>query len=172
MNTCPQIQTLRCKLDNISCDDILVLQQIFNDDITRRYLQELNDLVSSEEGIKIFIDSFNRYAYTNEGFLWGIYLDERILVGFIAIMDISYEPTLFYAMHPVYRSQGIMKECVAQVLNYISENRICSSIRSEVYKDNYVSIKLLSSIGFEQTGFDEQKLFLHRCLNFPVNDRI
>lgn len=171
MNLFPKIHTQRCRLDNISCDDIFILQQIFNDDETKQYLQELNDLVSTEEGVKIFIDSFNRYADNNEGFLWGIYLDCK-LVGFIAIMDISYNPTLFYAVHPNYRSQGIMKECATQVLNYISEKNICGCIQSEVYKRNYISIRLLESIGFEKTGCNKQKIFLYRRFRCTVNDRI
>lgn len=55
-----------------------------------------------------------------------------------------------------------MEECATQVLNYLSKINICSHIRSQVYKDNYVSIRLLESIGFEKTGIDEQKIFLHR----------
>ena len=163
MKSFPTLQTLRCRLERIGSTDISILQQIFNDGLTRVYLNELNDLVSSKDGIRIFIDSFDRYAGNGEGFLWGIFLNVK-LVGFIALMDITYSPSLFYAMHPEHRSQGIMKECVTQVLNYISEINICSYVKSEVYKQNTVSIRLLESIGFEKTGFDEQKIFFSRSL--------
>lgn len=159
MTSVPTMQTLRCKLESIGFDDISTLRQIFNDDATKQYLRELNDLTSTEENLTIFINSFDRYAYNNQGFLWGVKFDSK-LVGFIAIMDIPDYPTLFYAIHPSYRSQGIMKECATQVINYLSEKNICSCIHSEVYKDNYISIKLLESIGFEKIDSDEQKIFL------------
>lgn len=163
MNSVPTILTLRCKLERIGFDDISILRQIFNDDSTKQYLQELNDLTSTEEDLKIFIDSFDRYAYNNQGFLWGIKFDCKLL-GFVAIMDIPDYPTLFYAIHPSFRSQGIMKECTTQVINYLSEKNICNCIHSEVYKDNYISIKLLESIGFEKTDSNDQKIFLYRRL--------
>ncbi|WP_106832044.1 GNAT family N-acetyltransferase [Parabacteroides pacaensis] len=161
MNPYPELQTLRYRLGHIDCKDVSILQEIFDDDQTKQYLPELNDLVSSEEGIKIFLDSFDKYADCDEGFLWGIYLKSKLL-GFIAVMDIPYKPTLFYALHSSYRSQGIMKEGVTQVMNYLSEFNKCSCILSEVYKDNIASIKLLGSLGFENTGFDEQKIFFSR----------
>jgi len=165
MNTFPIIQTRRCILDCINSDDIPILQQIFNDDLTKHYLQELNDLVSSEDGIKQFLYSFSCYITRNEGILWGIYFDSK-LVGFIAIMDIPDNPTLFYAMHPDYRSQGIMKECIVEVVNFISENLRCDFIQSEVYKDNVVSIDLLQSVNFGIVGSNENKVFLRKTMKY------
>ena len=74
MNAYPKIQTHRCVLSCINNTDIPILRQIFDDDATKRYLRELNDLVSSEDGIKQFLYSFSCYVTRNEGFLWGIYL--------------------------------------------------------------------------------------------------
>lgn len=159
MNRLPKIKTQRCILDGIKNEDLSILQQIFHDDATKRQLRELNDLVSSEEGIKQFISSFSCYISCNEGFLWGIYLDSK-LVGFIGIMDMSINPTLFYAMHPDYRSQGIMKECIMEVMNFISKSACCNFMQSEVYKDNFISIHLLLSVNFEIISSDIDKVFL------------
>ena len=101
--------------------DLPILCQIFYYDATNRYLRELNDLVSSEDGIKQFLYSFSCYVTRNEGFLWWINLNAN-LVGFIAMMDIPDKPTLFYAMHPAYRSQGIMKECILEAVSFILKN--------------------------------------------------
>ena len=44
MNAYPKIQTHRCVLSCINNTDIPILRQIFDDDATKRYLRELNDL--------------------------------------------------------------------------------------------------------------------------------
>lgn len=159
MNKSLKMKTKRCILNDIKSEDLSVLQQIFHDDTTKYHLRELNDLVSSEEGIKQFIFSFDYYKFRNEGFLWGIYLDSK-LSGFIGIMDIPFNPTLFYAMHPDYRSQGIMKECIIEVVKFISKNTCCDFIQSEVYKDNSISIHLLQMANFEIIGSNRDKVFL------------
>ena len=85
-------------------------------------------------------------------------------MGFIAIMDIPDKPTLFYAMHPAYRSQGIMKECILEAVSFILKNLSCDFIQSEVYKDNVISIKLLQSANFEIIGSDKNKVRLKRMI--------
>ena len=138
MNAYPKIQTHRCVLSCINNTDIPILRQIFDDDATKRYLRELNDLVSSEDGIKQFLYSFSCY--------------------------VPDKPTLFYAMHPAYRSQGIMKECILEAVSFILKNLSCDFIQSEVYKDNVISIKLLQSANFEIIGSDKNKVFLKRMI--------
>lgn len=163
MNRLPEISTQRCVLTGIKNEDYPILQQIFYDDVTSCQLQELNDWVSSEEGVKQFVFTFNNCVSRNEGFLWGIYLDS-ILVGFIAIMDIPIHPTLFYAMHPDYRLQGIMKECIVEVMNFISKSACCNFVQSEVYKGNSISIHLLQSVNFEIIDSDRDKVLLKRVI--------
>lgn len=155
----PKIKTYRCVLNCISNADIPILQQIFDDEATKCYLRELNELISSKEGIRKFLDSFNCYVNRNEGILWGIYLNSK-LVGFIAIMDMPDNPTLFYAMHPDYRLQGIMKECIIEVTNFISKQIYCNFLQTEVYKDNDISINILQSADFKIIDFNDNKVFL------------
>lgn len=155
----PKIKTYRCILNCISNADIPILQEIFDDEATKYYLRELNELVSSKDGIKQFLASFSCYVNRNEGILWGIYLNSK-LVGFIAIMDMPDNPTLFYAMHPDYRLQGIMKECIIEVTNFISKQIYCNSLQTEVYKDNDISINILQSADFKIIDFNDNKVFL------------
>ena len=155
----PKIKTYRCILNCISNADIPILQEIFDDEATKYYLRELNELVSSKDGIRQFLKSFSCYVNRNEGILWGIYLNSK-LVGFIAIMDMPDNPTLFYAMHPDYRLQGIMKECIIEVTNFISKQTYCNFLQTEVYKDNDISINILQSADFKITDFNDNKVFL------------
>ena len=155
----PKIKTYRCILNCISNADIPILQEIFDDEATKYYLRELNELVVSKDGIRQFLDSFSCYVNRNEGILWGIYLNSK-LVGFIAIMDMPDNPTLFYAMHSDYRLQGIMKECIIEATNFISKQTYCNFLQTEVYKDNDISINILQSADFKIIDFNDNKVFL------------
>ena len=149
MNTVPELHTLRCVLKEITQADIPVLRQIVDDELFQSFLPELYSLVKTPEGLQQFLYSFDTYLTKNEGFLWGIRKDET-LIGFVAIMDLSYEPVLFYAIHPVYRNMGYAKEVVAEVVAHyktISKN----PLHTEVLKENIASHVILYSCGFRHT---------------------
>ena len=161
MKNSPLIQTSRCVLKTIDENSTPILQQIFNDETTKQFLSELNDLVCNTEGLRQLLKSFSCYTEENTGFLWGInYKNE--LIGFIAIMDIPDNTTLFYAMHPNYRLQGLMKECIKEVVVYIIKTGLCDFIQSEVDIDNLISINILESSGFGIVGYDGNKVLFKR----------
>lgn len=164
MNTFPKITTSRCELDRICRKDIPILQSILCDDITGKYFPELYDFTTSEDDMKQLLSSFDNLFVRKEGILWGIFLMNE-LIGFIAVMDIPDYSTLLYAMHPAHRSKGYMCECITAVIDYISRNKICDYLRSEVYGGNIASIKLLQAANFEIVERNEQKVFFKRVLN-------
>lgn len=148
-------------LNRITEKDISVLQEIFNDQLTEKYLPELYELVGASNGIPRFVSAFDFYWTKHEGILLGIRYNEN-LIGFIAIMDLSENPALFYAMHPDYRHMGYMGECLYKVIDVLCQKGICNHIRSEVYRDNIASINLLKAANFEITGSNVRKLFLFK----------
>ena len=157
MKTFPNIVTPRCRLSRITDADIVCLQEIFDDGLTRKFLVELYELINQEDGVLKFISVFEHYRKIDEGILWGIRL-ERVLIGFIGVMDLSENPTVFYAMHPSYRSQGYMKEGLEYVISFLSAADICTYMYSNVHNDNYSSIGLLESLDFERFELSEQKV--------------
>lgn len=142
----PIIQTNRCSLSAVSRNDIPVLLQIVNDAETRRFMPDFCEVFHTVDSLNTFIDSFDHYSHGNQGFLWGIRLQEN-LIGFIGIMDIPDSCTLFYAMHPGYRKYGYLKESLTEVIRFINDNDLCPTIHSEVFADNYISQKVLTEMG-------------------------
>lgn len=122
--------------------DISILQDIIDDNLTRHFLPELSQ-VSAQR----LFGFFTFYRDIDEGLLWALRNIDKKLVGFIAIMDISTHPTLFYAMHPDFRGQGIMKEAVQEISRYVS-TRLFGILYSEVMPMNVVSQHILLSTGF------------------------
>lgn len=159
MTELPVLKSPRCVLNCITEDDIPVMRQIFDDELTRRFLSELWTLVETDEGIKQMLTSFNILMKQNEGLIWGVRLDGN-LIAFVAFMDLSCNPTVIYAIHPTYRSKGYMKESVVRSVQYVLESKMCGSIQTEIHDDNVASAKLLQSIGFNIVNNDGTKIFL------------
>ena len=154
----PILYTKRCRLDRITLHDVDMLRDIVEDFQFRLFLPELYELVHNVDGMHKFLSSFDAYAQNGDGFLWGIW-KQSYLIGFVAIMDMSYEPTIFYAMHHDYRDKGYTKEAVAEVVAYyktISK----SSLYTEVYQSNVPSLSILASCGFQVVGTKDNKFLL------------
>lgn len=144
------------ELSPIHQGDGAALISIMVDVETRRFLPQLCNLFDEINGFPILIHSFEQYQKDGTGFLLGIRRDYDLL-GFIAIMDIPQCPSIFYAMHPKYRGKGIMKECVKEVLEYLSINKMCSYVQTYVSPDNERSQNLLFKLGFERTEKSQEK---------------
>lgn len=168
MTSVPILHTDRCTLSTVTQSDIPVLRQILDDSETQRFLPELCKEFRTTESLQKFVASFGKYLAQNEGILWGIRKDNT-LIGFIAIMDIMTNPTLFYAMHPKHRNNGYMKECLAKVVDYVQEVNHCDRLQTEVYNENVASGKLLTDIGFQKYNDDEQKAYYGKNISTDIN---
>lgn len=161
MTDLPVLKSPRCVLNRITEEDIPVMRQIFNDKLTRKYLSELWTLVKTDEGIKQMLSSFYTFMEQDEGMIWGVRLNGD-MIGFVAFMDLPFNPTVIYAMHPTYRSRGYMKESVALTVQYVLGFGLCSYMQTEVHNDNVTSVGLLQSIGFDVVSKDELKTYLKK----------
>lgn len=154
----PILYTKRCRLDRITLHDEGMLRDIVEDVQFRLFLPELYELMHNFDGMHRFLNSFDTYAQNGDGFLWGIW-KQSYLIGFVAIIDMSYEPTIFYAMHRDYRDKGYTKEAVAEVVAYYkSISKI--PLNTEVYSSNFPSLSILASCGFQVTGDKGSKILL------------
>ena len=161
MKIVPVLHTMRCVMTEVTQDDIPFLRIIVEDDLFQKYIPELYEVVSKAEGLVQFINSLNMYVHKNEGFLWGIRKDNH-LIGFIAIIDLSCDPTLMYAMHPAYRNQGYTKECVMKAVSFYSTISK-TKLQTEVYQDNIASLSILKACGFKKTNCIGNKYVLSQC---------
>lgn len=161
MKDFPVLHTQRCVLNRITDEDIPVMRQIFKDVLTQKYLPELRSLVRTDKGIRQILQSFDFYLSKDEGVIWAIRLSDA-LIGFVAIMDLSSKPTVFYALHPDFRKNGYMQESVAMSVQYILEKGLNYYVQTEVHNENMNSINLLQSIGFRVVKKTKCKTFLQK----------
>ena len=159
MKAVPTLHTDRCTLSAVIQSDIPVLRQILDDSETQRFLPELCEEFQTAESLQQFVESFDKLQLHDEGILWGIRKD-NVFIGFIAIMDITTNPTLFYAMHPHYRNQGYAKETLADAVKDFKKEHPNRALHTEVYKNNHASIAILQSCGFVFSGKENEKIML------------
>ena len=162
MNTFPEIITKCSVLTHMSEDELCVLKEIFDDAETKRFLSEIYELLDTPDGLQNFVATFDFYTQNDEGYLWGVKHSDE-LVGFVAVMDLSYIPTLFYATHPNHRSKGYMKNALYAVLDYLSSKAI-RMISTDVYKENSISITILQQLGFCVCKEDDKKVYMSKAL--------
>ena len=163
MNPFPEINTRHCALARISESELDILKEIFDDADTRRFLPELYELLDSPDGLQNFIATFVYYSQNDDGYLWGIKHSDEF-VGFIAVMDISDDPALFYATHPNHRFRGYMKDALQSVLGYLSNQKAVRTISTDVYKGNNISINILQQLGFCVCREDDKKVYMSKVL--------
>ena len=158
--TVPTLQSEHCILNEIEENDISTLRTIFSDADTQRYLPDLCDIAQTDDGIKQILRSFRTYLSKNEGILWGIRKHDT-LIGFVATMDLSTNPTIFFAMHPKYRNQGYMQESVRLATQYVCDAKLTNELHTEVDVNNIASQKVLEQCGYKAK--EKQKLRYLYC---------
>lgn len=163
MNLFPEIMTKHSALTRISENALGLLKDIFDDAETRRFLPELYELIDSPDGLQNFVTTFDNYTQNGEGYLWGIKHSDEF-VGFVAVMDLSDAPVLFYAMHPNHRSKGYMKDALCGAIDYLSYKRAIRTISTDVYKENSISTNLLQQLGFCVCKEDDKKVYMSKAL--------
>ena len=163
MNPFPEINTRHSALARISESELDILKEIFDDVETRRFLSELYELLDSSNGIQKFVSTFDLYTQNDEGYLWGVKHCDK-LVAFVAVMDFSDIPVLFYATHPNHRSRGYMKDALQSVLGYLSNQKVVRTISTDVYKENNISINILQQLGFCVCREDDKKVYMSKVL--------
>ena len=163
MNPFPEINARHSVLTRISEDALGLLKEIFDDADTRRFLPELYELLDSSDGLQNFVTTFDYYTQNDEGYLWGIKHSDEF-VGFIAVMDLSDDPALFYATHPNHRSRGYMKDALQSALGYLSNQKAVRTISTDVYTGNNISINILQQLGFCVCREDDKKVYMSKVL--------
>ena len=143
----PTLKTRRLKLTEVTDKDCLKLTEIINDKETNLFLPELIGICDAPKGVQNMVNTFKKYQNQGEGYLWGLRLD-KALIGFVGVIDLSYKPSIFYALHPKARHKGYMQESVLAIMNYLFRNNMCNQLSTEVKSGNTPSIKLLEKVGF------------------------
>jgi len=117
----------------------------------KKYLNYLRNLASEKNQIIASFSNALTYSTAIDGFVSRV---DGQLIGNVNISPYQNgsERTLFIsnvAVHPDFRSQGVAKKLLQQVINYASQSHF-SSLWLQVRKENEIAMHIYSSIGFEE----------------------
>lgn len=159
MRTVPALKTTRCELTQIKEGDFDNLYLMVKDRDVKKFLPEFYEIMESKSDFLSIMESFAVLWDKGISVLWGIYLNHE-LIGFIGLLDIPINATLFYSIEKGARSQGFAKETVKSVLSFVFNSGLTDEILTEVYTDNIASIRVLINNGFvEFSRSDDKALF-------------
>ena len=135
--------------------DIDALYEIYDDDETRKYVEDLyEDRKAEERYLRDYID--NQYRFHEYG-LWALTLkDTGELIGRAGIgIREGYDiPELGYVIGKKYRRMGYAAEALAAIISYGREELGLFEYMAFTSRKNTPSVRLLEKLGFSRSGKD------------------
>ena len=158
----PEIQTPRLLLRRLKKNDAEEIFGLRSDAQTMRYIGK--DLAVSLSDAVQFIGNINESLITNNGILWAIESKEfpGKLIGYIGhwrLIKEHYRAEVGYMLYRDYWRKGIMKEALAEVVDYGFNEMKLHSIEARINPQNLASAGLLESNGFVREAYLKEDFF-------------
>ena len=157
------IATERLVLRRVNSDDWKAIQRIWKDEADLPFAQYDNIKELDDISVSNRIARWGREANQNEHIFFAVCLQEEI-IGYISSnrCDDAYE--IGYCFHSNYHGKGYAKESLSFVISYLQDIGARRLIAGTAIK-NIPSIRLLNSLGFEQTGSEKVSFYKDNCGN-------
>ena len=166
---------MKLKYTSVLQTERLCLQEIRNED-----LDSLFELLTNEEvGKTYMVPTFScreeatsllarlqALSRSDERFVYGIYLNDR-LIGMINDVDVSgSEIELGYAIHPAYHNRGYATEALAAAMQALFAQGI-TAVKAGAFEENLASMRVMEKCGMlctEEVEYVEYRGKRQRCI--------
>lgn len=167
----PTIESSELVLSSIRKCDIDILHNIMTDWNVKRFMPDFYEIIKIRKDFISVLKSFYTLWQKREAALWGIYRKDN-LIGFVGLMDIITNATIFYSIDKDNRGLGLAKQSVSIVIDYVEKSNLSDIIHSHVAQDNIASIKVLQHNGFIERERKENIItFTNELKIFTLKDR-
>lgn len=162
-NPFPELATERLILRRITADDTNEIFRLRSDEQVMKYIDK--ERAASLKDAEIFFNLINDSANANTGITWAIALkqspDKMIgSIGFWRLIKEHYRAEIGYMLHPDFWKKGIMKEALAEVIDFGFNEMKLHSIEAQINTGNTASAHILESVGFiKEAHFKENYFF-------------
>ena len=158
------IKTDRLSLHSIrDCDRDSLIELLKNEEIGKTFM--VPDFKSKEQEDRMF-DHFKRLSDSDERFVYGIYLEGK-LIGFINDVDITDSSVeLGYVIHPSHSGKGYMTEALKAAISEIFESGF-NAVKAGAFEGNRASMRVMEKSGMILSGEEESVEYrgkTHRCI--------
>lgn len=152
------LETERCRLREMTLQDLERLYEIYQDAAMTRYMENLYEDKAEE---RTYTEHYIKYIYEFYGY--GIWIIEEkesgIIIGRAGIEPKEDRKELGYMIALPWQRQGYAYEVCAAILEYAWKEIGCNRIYSSVRPDNTASVRLLEKLGFHKVrGADAEGL--------------
>ena len=165
-NNTPMIVTERLTLEFIKdrdLDDLIGLLK--NEEVGQTFMTP--DLASREAEVKMF-ERFKALSESDERFVYGIYLDGK-MIGFINDVEIdNYEVEVGYVIHPEHKNNGYATEALCAAMEELFASG-CFMVKAGAFEENPASMCVMQKAGMHllpQEDEIEYRGKLHRCIYY------
>ncbi len=146
-------------LRQLSIDDEQAIFALRTDPKVNQYLDR-QPCSSNEEALN-FINKINAHIEKGDVYYWAITLTAtKKLVGTICLFDFSNENgscEIGYELMPQYQGQGIMKEAIEAVINYVFDVLKLKKILALTHYQNQASTNVLLKFNFVKSSTPDQE---------------
>jgi RimJ/RimL family protein N-acetyltransferase len=160
----PRIVTQRLCLRQISPEDREEMFALLtNEEVSRTYM--IPEFQSEEEINRLF-EVFQRLSRSEDRFVYGISLDDR-LIGFLNDVEVREgDVELGYVIHPDQKGRGFATEALGAAMAELFDAGF-STVRAGAFEENRASMRVMEKCGMALTGEEEQIEYrgkMRRCI--------
>lgn len=170
-NYAPVIKTERLCLQALrdeDAEDMLAL--LTNEDVGKTYM--VPTFESREDAVRTF-ERLQTLSLSEERFVYGIYLEDR-LIGMINEVDVNdTEIELGYVIHPTWHNQGYATEVLNKAMQTLFAQGY-SVVKAGAFEENAASIRVMEKSGMTRTAQEEYVEYRgkrHRCVCYQRENR-
>lgn len=168
VKTTPVINTARLCLHAFLDEDAeTMIALLTNSEVIKTYM--VPDFRSSAEEVKLF-ERFKELSVSDERFVYGIYLEEK-LIGFINDVEIKEtEIELGYVIDPSYKNQGFATEVLAAAIKELFAAGF-SVVKTGAFEENAASMRVMEKCGMLRLEQEEEIRYrgkVHRCFIYEI----
>ena len=158
------IKTERLSLHSIGDSDRdSLIELLKNEEIGKTFM--VPDFKSQEQEDRMF-ETFKRLSVSDERFVYGIYLDDK-LIGFINDVDITDSAVeVGYVIHPSESGKGYMTETLKAAVSEIFDSGF-TTVKASAFVGNEASMRVMEKCGMVLSGEEESVEYrgeIHRCI--------
>ena len=151
------IKTERLSIRRIRADDWKAIQAIWTDEANSLYAEydKPNDL--DDRSVSRRIEKWASFADSDEHMFFAVCLQAAV-IGYAAFNKRESSFEMGYCFHSDYHGKGYARESISALLGVLKEKRTVR-ITAGTALNNTPSVRLLTSLGFIQTGTEEVSFY-------------
>jgi [ribosomal protein S5]-alanine N-acetyltransferase len=134
-NPFPQLSTERLILRRITTDDVNEIFSLRSNEQAMKYIDR--ERAASIKDAEMFFNLINDSANANNGITWAIAFKQsphKMIgnIGFWRLIKEHYRAEIGYMLHPDFWNKGIMKEALAEVIDFGFNEMKLHSIEAQI----------------------------------------